>query len=92
MSGKKVMVVGRPRVWPMAWSRWLRPNRVKSGMLSESVDQNAIMPMSDGQNTGQNLSPQPRVPASLTMGPKPPAWIVIQISRNSATTMTNGAA
>ena len=68
------------------------PNRVKSGMFSERVDQKAIMAIKDGKNTGQNLSPQPRVPGSLTIGPRPPAWEAIQMNRKTATTRTNGAA
>jgi hypothetical protein len=34
------MVVGNATVCPTTCSRWLRPKRVKSGMLSESVAQN----------------------------------------------------
>ena len=93
ISGKTVMVVGRPSAWPIACSRWLRPKRVKSGMLSERVDQNAIMPISAGGKTLiQKSVPQPRVPWSSTSGPKPPAEIVIQMSRKTATIRTNGAA
>ncbi len=33
------MVVGSATVWPITCSRWLRPKRVKSGMLSDSVAQ-----------------------------------------------------
>ena len=33
------IVVGSATTWPTTCSRWLRPKRVKSGMLSESVAQ-----------------------------------------------------
>ena len=33
------IVVGRATTWPTICSRWLRPNRVKSGMFSDSVAQ-----------------------------------------------------
>ena len=91
--GNRVMVVGRPSTWPSAWARWLLPNRVKSGMLSDSVDQNAIIPISAGGNsTNQKLLPQPTLPGSLRIGPKPPALPTIQASSPSATISTNGAA
>src|SRR5438874_11141417 len=47
-SGKRVIVVGSPRIWPSACARWLLPNRVKSGMFNDSVDQKAIIPISAG--------------------------------------------
>ncbi len=46
------IVVGNATTWPMTCSRWLRPKRVKSGMLSDSVAQNPIIAVSDGTNTG----------------------------------------
>src|SRR6202171_6431056 len=61
-------------------------------MFNESVDQNAIIPISAGGNSNQNLLPQPTVPGWLTIGPKPPALVTIQTSRPSATTRTKGAA
>ena len=48
------IVVGSATTWPMICSRWLRPKRVKSGMLSESVAQKPIIAVSDGTKTGQN--------------------------------------
>ena len=85
--------MGSPRIWPHACARWLFPKRVKSGMFSESVDQNAIMPISaGGKRTNQKLPPQPTLPGSLRIGPKPPAFVTIQASRPNATTSTNGAA
>ena len=33
------IVVGSATTWPTICSRWLRPKRVKSGMLSDSVAQ-----------------------------------------------------
>ena len=66
-------MVGRPAAWPTICSRWLRPNRVKSGMFSESVDQKAIIPMSEIGKTAQKSAPQPSVPGCSTTGPRPPA-------------------
>src|SRR5207253_9981166 len=51
ISGKAVIVVGRPRTWPRICWRWLAPNRVKSGMLSDSVDQKAIMAVREGKKS-----------------------------------------
>src|SRR5919202_2176447 len=36
---KAVMLVGSPTAWPTTCARWLVANRVKSGMLRESVIQ-----------------------------------------------------
>src|SRR5829696_7668046 len=52
IAANRVIVVGRATTWPTTCSRWLRPKRVKSGMLSESVAQNPIIAVSDGTNTG----------------------------------------
>ena len=54
MAANTNIVVGSATTWPMTCSRWLRPKRVKSGMLSESVAQKPIMAVSDGTNTGMN--------------------------------------
>src|SRR3974390_675998 len=93
IRGNSVMVVGRPTAWPTARSRWPRPNRVKSGMLSESVDQKAIMAIRAGGNVlTQKSEPQPSLPESLRIGPRPPAWLTIQMQRKIPTIRTNGAA
>ncbi len=89
---KSVIVVGRPSAWPRIWARWLPPKRVKSGMLSARVDQNPIMPISDGKKTFQNPPPHPSLDGWSSSGPSPPALTVIQTSSASAPTMTNGAA
>ncbi len=89
---KNDIVVGRPRIWPYACCRWLPPNRVKSGMFSDSVAQKAIIPISDGANSFQKSAPQPSFDGSDRIGPSPPASTSTQISRATATTMTNGAA
>ena len=39
MAAKTNIVVGRATTWPTTCSLWLRPKRVKSGMLSDSVAQ-----------------------------------------------------
>jgi hypothetical protein len=61
-------------------------------MLSESVDQKAIMPISEMGKIAQNSGPQPRVPDSWTIGPRPPAWATIQTMRPRKTMIRNGAA
>ncbi len=91
-SAKRVIVVGSPSVCPRIWERWPAPKRVKSGMLSESVDQKAIIPISEGKKTGQNSSPQPSFDGWSSSTPKPPAFTPIHTSRANAPTMTKGAA
>ena len=62
-------------------------------MFSESVDQKAIMPINAGGNsTNQKVPPQPTLPGSLRIGPKPPALVTIQARSPRATISTNGAA
>src|SRR5262249_52696522 len=61
-------------------------------MFRESVAQKAIIAISDGKNRVQNDDPQPTLPPWLRMGPKPWAALTIQISRNTPSTSTNGAA
>ena len=39
IAANTAIVVGSATTWPTICSRWLRPKRVKSGMLSESVAQ-----------------------------------------------------
>ena len=41
IAANTVIVDGSATIWPIACSRCDRPKRVKSGMLSDSVDQNA---------------------------------------------------
>src|SRR5215472_16063560 len=45
-------------------------------MFSDIVDQNAIMPISAGKNTGQKSLPQPSLDGSDSTAPKPAVWIV----------------
>src|SRR5579871_6623416 len=61
-------------------------------MFSESVDQNAICAISDGKKSFQKEEPHPTLPFCVTIGPSPPAFVAIQISRNAATIRTKGAA
>ena len=76
-SEKNVIVVGRPRIWPTACCFCPRPNLVKSGMFSDNVDQNAIMPISAGKNTGQKSLPQPSLDGSDSTAPKPCALVTM---------------
>ena len=68
-----IIVVGRPIVCPTICARWSRPNRVKSGMFSESVAQNPIMPVSDGTNTFQNSAAVANFDGLSSSSPTPPA-------------------
>lgn len=61
-------------------------------MLSDSVDQKPIMPMSDGKNTGQKSAPQPSSEGWSSSAPNPSALTAIQASRTNAPTRTKGAA
>ena len=62
-------------------------------MFNDSVDQKAIIPISaGGKSFSQKSLPQPILPGWLTIGPKPPALLTIQMRRPSATTRTKGAA
>src|SRR4029079_8412200 len=54
IAAKIVIVVGRATVWPTTCSRWLWPNLVKSGMLSDRVAQNPIIAVNDGMKIFQN--------------------------------------
>ena len=64
------IVVGSATTWPIICSRWLRPKRVKSGMLSDSVAQKPIMAVSDGQNTGRNSAIVGNLPGCESSGPE----------------------
>ncbi len=46
-------------------------------MFSDIVDQNPIMPISAGKNTGQKLLPQPSLAGSDRIGPKPCALVTM---------------
>src|SRR5919106_4426705 len=48
------IVVGSATTCPTTCSRWLRLNRVKSGMFNDSVAQKPIIAVSEGTNTGQS--------------------------------------
>ena len=65
------IVVGSATTWPMICSRWLRPKRVKSGMLSDSVAQKPIIAVSDGTNTGKNSPKVWNLPGCASSGPRP---------------------
>ena len=56
------------------------------------MDQNAIMPMSEIGKIFQKSGPHPSLPLSARIGPRPPAWMIIQTMRSRNTAMRNGAA
>ena len=86
------IVVGSATTWPMTCSRWLRPKRVKSGMLSDSVAQKPIIAVSDGKNTGRNSRSVWNLPGCESSGPKPLASVTAHASSSPVITSTNGAA
>ena len=88
MAANTNIVVGSATDWPITCSRWLRPKRVKSGMLSDSVAQKPIIAVSDGQNTGQNSASVENLPGCASSGPKPCAALTAHTSRTSVTTST----
>ncbi len=61
-------------------------------MLSDSVDQKPIMPVSDGMKTGQKSARPWNFDGSSTTGPNPPARATAHTSSTSAITSTIGAA
>src|SRR3954449_3700501 len=75
ISAMNDIVVGRPRSWPRTCWRCPLLKRVKSGMFSESVDQNAIMAIRAGANTFQKSPPQPSFDGADRIGPTPSALI-----------------
>src|SRR5216683_4618959 len=83
---------GQASAWPRACWRWPRPKRVKSGMLSDIVDQKAIIAISEGKKTGQNRLPQPSLAGWESTAPKPCALVIMYTSSTTAATRTNGAA
>src|SRR5579862_8280431 len=93
IAANTVIVDGSATVWPIACSRWLRPNRVKSGMLSDSVDQNAIVAVSDGMNTDANVEPSLLTNDECSrIGPSPPARSTAHHTSTAVITSTYGAA
>ena len=86
------IVVGSATTWPITCSRWLRPKRVKSGMLSDSVAQKPIIAVSDGTNTGRNSRSVPYLPGCESSGPKPFASVTAHASNRVVMMSTNGAA
>ncbi len=54
IAAKMTIVVGSATVCPTTCSRWLFPNRVKSGMFRLSVAQNPIIAVRLGTKIGKN--------------------------------------
>ena len=88
ISAKTNMVVSRATVWQHNCAFCRRQKRVKSGMLSDSVAQNPIMPVSDGMNTGRNSANVSNLPGCESSGPKPFAAFTAHTSRMPVTTTT----
>ncbi len=101
IAANTVIVVGSATTWPIICSRCDRPNRVKSGMLSDSVDQNAIVAVSAVMNTVPNVSGGAFEPGGgfgatndvrSSNGPRPPAPWIAHATSSAVITSTNGAA
>src|SRR5258705_7383479 len=88
MAANTNIVVGSATVCPMTCSFWLRPKRVKSGMLSESVAQNPIIAVSDGQNTGRNDASVGNLPGCDSSGPNPWAALTAHTTSIAVTIRT----
>ena len=87
------IVVGSATTWPTTCSFWLRPKRVKSGMLSDSVAQKPIIAVSDGMKTGKNSRERAELAGLREERPdarSPP--VTAHTRRTSVTTRTYGAA
>ena len=92
IAAKTDIVVGSATTWPTICSRWLRPKRVKSGMLSDSVAQKPIIAVSDGTKTGQNSASVRNLPGCASSGPSPCARLMAHHTSTPVITSTNGAA
>src|SRR6266542_4680967 len=84
------IVVGSATTWPTTCSRWLRPNLVKSGMLSDSVAQKPIIAVSDGTNTLKKAAELVNLPGSASSGPTPCARQTAHASNAPVITSTKG--
>ena len=90
MAAKTVMVVGSAITCPTACSFWLRPKRVKSGMLSERVAQKPIMAVSEGTKIGQNSCQPANFPWCARIGPSPCACVSAHHTSTAVMISTNG--
>ena len=101
INANTVIVVGSATTWPTACSFCERPKRVKSGMLSERVDQKPIIAVTLGTNTGQNAPNVGNLPSELMISPSPeqPGWpsqvafafMTAQTTSSAVMTSTYGA-
>src|SRR5215213_945314 len=92
IAANRNIVVGNATVWPITCSRWLRPNRVKSGILSDSVAQKPIIAVNDGTKTGKNSRSVGYFPGWESSGPNPFASLTAQASNTAVIASTKGAA
>src|SRR5437667_10160553 len=92
MAANRHIVVGGATTCPTICSRWLRPKRVKSGMLIDSVAQKPIIAVSDGTNTLKNDGKAVKRPGSASSGANPRARQAAHQRRAVVVTSTNGDA
>src|SRR5713226_1706651 len=91
MNEYKVMVVGRAMACPMACARWLRANRVKSGMFKDTVAQKPTTPFSAGTRNLRKSGKLVKRDGAESMGPNPPALVYAHASRSRPTATRMGA-
>src|SRR2546428_9050146 len=92
IAANTLIVVGSATIWPIACSRWLLPNRVKSGMFSDRVTQKPIIAVSDGTNTAQNSRQLPYFLFCVRIGPSPFALSYAHQTNSAVITRTQDAA
>ena len=85
------MVSGRARVWPITWPRWLLAKRVKSGMFSDTVDQNPTVALRAGTSVRKKEPAVLNFEGAASMGPNPPAVKYAQPSSSKPTPSKIGA-
>ena len=86
------IVAGSATICSTICSRWLRPKRVKSGMLSERVAQKPIMAVNEGTKIGQNSCQPANFPWCARMGPSPCACVSAHQTSTAVMIKTKGAA
>ena len=95
MKEYSAIVVGRPMAWPTIWLFCERAYREKSGMFSERVAQNPIMPVRAAGKKSQNWPafgwPCEKAEGCDSIGPNPSARLYAHASRANPSTIRRGA-
>src|SRR5689334_25421977 len=91
MNEYSVMVSGKAKACPIACPRSSLAKRVKSGMLSETVDQKPTVPLRAGIKNFSKSLVELNFEGAASIGPKPPALFQAQPSSNNPTPKRIGA-